>query len=68
MRHHSGIRRWLNATCLVAATMVACSGCQALHSSAIPGMSLDQGDRQLLSQAKQDPFPSPSDVGIKGNE
>ena len=68
MRHLSGIRRWLRAACLATATMVASSGCQALHSSAIPGMSLESGDRQILRQAKQDPFPSPSDVGIKASE
>lgn len=40
-------------------------GCQTWRSAAvIPGLSSTSGERAILSQAKNDPFPSPSDVGM----
>jgi len=45
---------------------LASSGCQTWHaSSAIPGLKSKQGERQVLREAKNDPFPSPSEVGMK---
>jgi len=59
------IKRWLSTTSLLGTVVIASSGCQSWHSAAIPGLASKQGERQVLRQAKQDPFPSPSDVGMK---
>jgi len=49
--------------CLV---FVAALGCQSwLPSSALSGLTATQGERLVVKQAKNDPFPSPSDVGIQ---
>ena len=40
-------------------------GCQAWQTHPwMPTMINSSGERQIVKQAKQDPFPSPSDVGI----
>ncbi len=55
---------FLAATLLVCSALVV-SGCQAWHSSAaIPGLTTTTGERKVLRQAKNDPFPSPADVGM----
>jgi len=48
--------------------LFASSGCQSWRSAAVPGLSSKQGERQILKQAKQDPFPSPSDVGMQATD
>lgn len=59
-------RGFLCAT-LLTLGLIASSGCQMWHSSsAIPGMASKQGERKVLREAKNDPFPSPSDVGLMG--
>jgi len=61
------IMHWVCATSLLGTCLIAVSGCQTWHSSsAIPGMGSKQGVQQVLREAKNDPFPSPSDVGMKG--
>jgi len=41
-------------------------GCQSwLASSSLTGLTATKGERLVVKQAKNDPFPSPSDVGIK---
>ncbi len=41
-------------------------GCAMWRSaSAIPHISSKQGEREVLEQAKNDPFPSPADVGLQ---
>ena len=45
--------------------LLVSAGCQTWRSAAvIPGLSSTSGERAILSQAKNDPFPSPSDVGM----
>jgi len=42
-----------------------CAGCQSLDiSSGLPGLSDSKNERQIVREAKHDPFPSPSDVGM----
>ncbi len=61
------IRHWVCAASLLGACLMAVCGCQTWQSSsAIPGMGSKQSERQVLREAKNDPFPSPSDVGMKG--
>lgn len=49
--------------------LIVSSGCQTWHSSsALPGLKSKQGERQVLREAKNDPFPSPSEVGMKGTK
>lgn len=54
---------------LLAGAMVAlliCSGCQAWQSQvAVPGLGVSSKERQIVKQAKRDPFPSPAEVGMK---
>ncbi len=60
------ITRWLCAASLLGRCLLAGSGCQTWQSSlAIPGLGSSQGEREILRQAKNDPFPSPIDVGMK---
>lgn len=46
--------------------LVVSSGCQTWRSSAaLPGgVSAKKNQREVLKNAKKDPFPSPSDVGM----
>jgi len=45
------------------------TGCQAWQSSsALPGLLVSKAERQAVDQAKNDPFPSPSDVGMSAPE
>jgi len=61
-----GVVRWLCAVSSVVILLVAGTGCQTWRSSAaIPGLFPQKGERKILRQAKQDPFPSPSDVGMR---
>jgi len=47
--------------------LFATIGCQSWHtSSVLPGLTASKGERLVVKQAKNDPFPSPSDVGFKG--
>jgi len=42
-------------------------GCQSWQtSSAFTGLTASKGERLVVKQAKNDPFPSPSDVGFIG--
>lgn len=55
----------------VASLLVSCllmsSGCQTWRSSsALAGMGTKKGDKQTVKEAKNDPFPSPADVGLTG--
>ncbi len=62
------IKRWVCAVNLLGICLIASSGCQTWRSSAIPGLGSKQGERQVLREAKNDPFPSPSDVGMMGTK
>ncbi|NOY29859.1 MAG: hypothetical protein GXP28_06675 [Planctomycetes bacterium] len=49
------------------AMLVAMIGCQSWQSSSVlPGLTATKDERLVVKQAKNDPFPSPSDVGIQG--
>ncbi len=46
--------------------LLVCGGCQTM--SQIPGMGSmisSKGEKKIQKMAKNDPFPSPSDVGLK---
>ncbi len=59
--------RCVYAVSFVASCLLLSSGCQTWHaSSAIPGLNGKKGEKLVLQQAKNDPFPSPSDVGLTG--
>jgi len=61
--------RWLCTASLLGGSLITSSGCQSWRSSsAINGLGSNQGERQILREAKNDPFPSPSDVGMKGTK
>ncbi len=46
--------------------ILAMAGCQAWHSKlGAPGFGFSKGERQIVEQAKNDPFPSPDQVGMK---
>jgi hypothetical protein len=54
---------WLIFGCMT--LVVVAAGCQGLSSpSLIPGLAESRRERQIVRQAENDPFPSPSDVGI----
>ena len=58
--------RWRVAASMMGVWLLACSGCQTWQSSsALPGLAAGQGERQVLREAKNDPFPSPSEVGMR---
>jgi len=49
--------------------IAALAGCQSWHtSSGIPGMGASKVERQIIKQAKTDPFPSPDQVGIEATQ
>jgi|GEM_PF-2801852 len=55
---------WLCCACLMLA--LATGGCQNLSStSLIPGLAESRRERQIVRQAENDPFPTPSEVGIQ---
>jgi len=57
--------RWLWATSLLGGFLITCGGCQMWRSSlAIPGLGSKKVESRVLREAKNDPFPSPSDVGM----
>ena len=48
------------------ALVAAFAGCQAWQSSTgIPVIGSSKGERQIVKQAKNDPFPSPDQVGLE---
>lgn len=45
------------------------TGCQVWNASSIlPGLTASKSERVVMKQAKNDPFPSPRDVGMKASE
>lgn len=42
------------------------AGCQPWHSQlGVSGLGLASGERKIVKQAQNDPFPSPAEVGMK---
>jgi hypothetical protein len=69
MQWDQSVKGWLGRVSLIACCSLPVAGCQAWHhAAAIPGLGSTQGERQVLKQAKNDPFPSPSDVGLSQSE
>lgn len=54
---------WSFGVTLMAWTLV--SGCTAWQDSSPPGLGKWNNERRILQEAKNDPFPSPEQVGIK---
>ena len=49
--------------------LLSATGCQSWHTSAVlPGLIATKGERQVVKQARNDPFPSPRDVGMTNDE
>ena len=64
MRRRLRFDRWLCAMSLIVGMGIS-GGCQTWQTSAvIPSFGATSGERQVVRQAKNDPFPSPRDVGI----
>ena len=63
-------KKFRRAYLLIAAVLTSSFvGCQAWHSSSVmPGLMASKGERLVMKQAKNDPFPSPSDVGLSSTE
>lgn len=55
----------LSGTLAIALALSA--GCQAWTSSPLPVGLNTKSERKVMRQAKQDPFPSPKDVGIEAD-
>ncbi len=56
--------RCLYLGCLL--LFAASSGCQSLSNSGLlPGLAEAKREKQIVRLAENDPFPSPSDVGLK---
>ena len=56
--------RCLSYGCLL--LLAASAGCQSLSSSGMmPGLAEAKREKQIVRLATNDPFPSPSDVGLK---
>jgi len=65
MRAYAIQFRFLAGLLVLAATL----GCQSWQTSSVfPGLTATKGERLIVKKAKNDPFPSPSDVGFKGEE
>jgi hypothetical protein len=50
---------------LLTLLLVGSVGCQQVHQGiSLPGITASSQDKKAVQLAKQDPFPSPADVGI----
>lgn len=66
MLRRNRLVKWRSSLSAVAVCVLMTAGCQTWKSSsAIPGMSAKKSEREALRQAKHDPFPSPSQVGMQ---
>ena len=43
-------------------------GCQSFAPAGLGSLTAKQREQKIVKQAANDPFPSPSDVGLGGNE
>ena len=56
---------------LVLATALALVGCQSFAPAGLAGLgslTAKQREQKIVKQAANDPFPSPQDVGLGGND
>ena len=59
------LRNLIGLLCLLESTL--CIGCQGWHAStALPGLKTSRAQQKILQQLEHDPFPTPSEVGMKG--
>lgn len=69
MRQHVEFAGRLSVWAVMFGGLLVSTGCQTWRSAAvIPGLSSTSGERAILTQAKNDPFPSPADVGMKSTK
>ena len=47
---------------------VAALGCQSFAPTGLGALAAKQKEQKIVKQAANDPFPSPQDVGLGGNE
>ncbi|MBL9161369.1 MAG: hypothetical protein JNL18_01375 [Planctomycetaceae bacterium] len=47
---------------------VALVGCQSFAPAGIGALAAKQREQKIVKQAANDPFPSPKDVGLGGND
>lgn len=59
--HVASLARALSAP-LVVVAMLACVGCQSFAPTS--GIATKQREQKIVKRAANDPFPSPSDVGL----
>jgi hypothetical protein len=53
---------------LVFAAAFALVGCQSFAPAGLGSLTAKQREQKVIKQAANDPFPSPSDVGLGGND
>ena len=51
-------------SCGLLAASCASVGCQSIAPSGLGSLTAHQRDQKAIKQAKNDPFPSPGDVGL----
>ncbi|WP_428306104.1 hypothetical protein [Lacipirellula sp.] len=51
-------------SCGLLAASCAFIGCQSIAPKGLGSLTAHQRDQKAIKQAKNDPFPSPSDVGL----
>ena len=61
----SGSRTTLLA---LSAALFAAVGCQSFAPMGLGSLASKQKEQKIVKQAANDPFPSPQDVGLGGNE
>ena len=50
------------------AAAFALVGCQSFAPAGLGSLTAKQREQKIVKQAANDPFPSPSDVGLGGND
>lgn len=59
---------WFRLT-LSVVLVSALAGCQSWQTSTgLPGLGASKVERQIVKQAKNDPFPSPNQVGMESQQ
>jgi hypothetical protein len=53
---------------IVLAAGFALVGCQSFAPAGLGSLTAKQREQKIVKQAANDPFPSPSDVGLGGND
>lgn len=56
------------AALALSATFILFSGCQSFAPTGLGSLTAKQREQKIVKQAANDPFPSPSDVGLASNK